>query len=223
MFTGLIERMGTVVTLEKEGGSGSLVLSAEGWDRPVHVGESIAVQGVCLTVTGINGNQLSFDVLGETFRCTNLGEKGPGQKVNLERALREGDPLGGHMVQGHVDGFGTVSEIKPVDRDHLVTIQAGPDILRYAVYKGSMAVDGISLTIAAVDEKGFTVHIIPHTWDITTFGCMAVGDAVNLEADPLAKYVEKALAHGRNVLPVRWDEVRVVGYDAALKKSSQAS
>ncbi len=222
MFTGLIERMGTVTTLEKEGGSGSLVLEAKGWDRPIHVGESIAVSGVCLTVTSIDGHHLSFDVLGETFRCTNLGTKGPGQQVNLERALREGDPLGGHMVQGHVDGLGTVAAIKPVDRDHLVTIHADPEILRYAVYKGSMAVDGISLTIAAVDEKGFTVHIIPHTWEITTFGGMAVGDAVNLEADPLAKYVEKALASGRALLPVRWDEVRTGGYATALQSPNHS-
>lgn len=216
MFTGLVERMGEIVALEKSGGSGALVLQAHGWDRPVTAGESIAVQGVCLTVTGCDGDRLSFDVLGETFRCTNLGAKGPGEPVNLERALREGDPLGGHMVQGHVDDIGRVAAIKPVDRDHLVTIRCSPDILRYVVYKGSIAVDGISLTIAAVDEASFTVHIIPHTWAITTFGRMQAGDAVNLEADPLAKYVAKALQDGADLLPVRWDEVRATGY-AALK------
>lgn len=216
MFTGLIQKLGTIQSLKKSGGSGALVIEADGWDRPLAVGESIAVQGVCLTVTDIDKNALTFDVLGETFRCTNLGEKGEGCPVNMERALRQGDPLGGHMVQGHVDGVGQVRDITPIDRDHRVEIHCAPEILKYVVFKGSIAVDGISLTIAAVDDKGFTVHIIPHTWEVTTFGRMAVGDAVNLEADPLAKYVEKALLNRSPLLPIDWAAVQQGGYDVAM-------
>lgn len=213
MFTGLIQKMGRIAALERMGGSGSLVIEADEWDRPIQLGESIAVQGVCLTVTQYSEGRLTFDVLGETFRCTNLGEKKVGQAINLERALRQGDPLGGHMVQGHVDERGTVAAITPVDRDHRVEIHCTPELLQHVVFKGSMAVDGISLTVAAVDEHGFTVHIIPHTWEVTTFGEMQVGDAVNLEADPLAKYVEKALQGNHPLLPVRWQEVQQGGYD----------
>lgn len=213
MFTGLIQNKGIIRALKKDGGSGSLIIEASGWDRPIQIGESIAVQGVCLTVTRIDTDRVTFDVLGETFRRTNLGAKGEGASLNLERALREGDPLGGHMVQGHVDGVGKVHEIQPVDRDHIVRVACDESILRYIVYKGSIAVDGISLTVAAVDDKSFSVHIIPHTWEVTTFGEMREGDAVNLEADPLAKYVEKALQSGQPVSPIRWDDVRRGGYE----------
>ena len=212
MFTGLIERTGEIVSLEKTGGSGSLVIAASGWDRPVQVGESIAVQGVCLTVTGMDGDRLSFDVLGETFRCTNLGEKEAGRPVNLERALREGDPLGGHMVQGHVDGTGTVAGIEAIDRDHRVRISCPASIRHHVVFKGSIAIDGISLTVADLTDEDFTVHIIPHTWAVTSFGRMQVGDTVNLEADPLAKYVEQALRARTPLLPVDWEAVRRGGY-----------
>lgn len=213
MFTGLIENKGTIRSRKMEGGSGALVLEARGWDRPIEIGESIAVQGVCLTVTEVEGDRLSFDVLGETFRCTNLGEKEEGSSLNLERALRNGDPLGGHMVQGHVDGVGEVREIRPVDRDHVVRVTCDASILRYLVYKGSIAVDGISLTVAALGDGTFSVHIIPHTWEATTFGDLREGDAVNLEADPLAKYVEKALQAGHAVTPIDWDIIRTAGYD----------
>lgn len=214
MFTGLIQKIGIIQSLEAAGGSGALVIEADGWDRPVTVGESIAVQGVCLTVTGVDGPALSFDVLGETFRCTNLGEKSAGQRINLERALRQGDPLGGHMVQGHVDQSGTVRAIEAIDRDHRVAIACDEAVLRYIVFKGSIAVDGISLTVAAVDDTGFTVHIIPHTWEVTSFYDLKEGHTVNLEVDPLAKYVEKALRTHAPLLPIDWDTVREQGYDA---------
>ncbi len=213
MFTGLIERKGQIESIAKEGGAGSLQIRAQGWDRPIQIGESIAVQGVCLTVTHQQEDLLFFDVLAETFRCTNLGSKQAGQPINLERALRQGDPLGGHMVQGHVDSTGQVRAITPVDRDFRVEIDCGSEIHKYIVYKGSIALDGISLTVAAVDDQGFAVHIIPHTWEVTTFSDLKVGDAVNLEADPLAKYVERALLSHRDVLPVDWESVRQGGYD----------
>ncbi len=221
MFTGLIQKKGVIRKLHKAGGAGSLQIEVEPWDRPVTVGESIAVQGVCLTVTRIEASLLSFDLLAETFRCTNFGEKEQGQSINLERALRQGDPLGGHMVQGHVDGLGRVQAITPVDRDYQVTIQCADEILKYIVYKGSIAVDGISLTVAAVDPSGFTVHIIPHTWAVTTFGEMRLGDTVNLEADPLAKYVEKALLHHRPVLPIDWESVQQGGYEVLSKDATK--
>ncbi len=214
MFTGLIQNKGVIQKLEKSGGSGSLIIESSGWDRPLAIGESIAIQGVCLTVTSIQGALTSFDVLGETFRCTNLGEKSVGQPVNMERALREGDPLGGHMVQGHVDGVGTVSRIVPIDRDYRVEVNCPSSILNYVVHKGSVAIDGISLTVADISASGFTVHIIPHTWDVTTFGDMREGDSLNLEADPLAKYVEKALLTRSSLLPLDWDAVRKAGYEA---------
>jgi riboflavin synthase len=213
MFTGLIERKGIIKVLTREGGSGSLRIATGDWDRAIEIGESMAVMGICLTVTDFQNGVLCFDVLGETFRCTNLGEKQVGQPVNLERALRQGDSLGGHMVQGHVDGLGSVAAILPIDADYRVQITCPPDILRYVVYKGSVAVDGISLTVAAVDETSFTVHIIPHTWSVTTFGKMKEGDTVNLEADPLAKYVEKALASGKTLLPIDWQAIQQSGYD----------
>lgn len=213
MFTGLIERKGQIESISKEGGAGALQIRAQGWDRPIQVGESIAVQGVCLTVTRQQEDVLFFDVLAETFRCTNLGTKEAGQPINLERALRQGDPLGGHMVQGHVDGTGQVRAITPVDRDFRVEINCDAELHKFIVYKGSIALDGISLTVAAVDENGFTVHIIPHTWEITTFSNLQVGDAVNLEADPLAKYVERALLAHQDVLPVDWQAVQQGGYD----------
>ena len=214
MFTGLIERKGEIESIRQEGGAGALRIRAAGWDRPIQVGESVAVQGVCLTVTQQEGDVLCFDVLAETFRCTNLGSKQAGDSVNLERALRQGDPLGGHMVQGHVDSTGVVDAIIPVDRDFRVVVHCGAEIHKYIVYKGSIALDGISLTVADVDEKGFTVHIIPHTWEITTFSNLQVGDPVNLEADPLAKYAEKALLTHQALLPVDWQSVQQGGYDA---------
>jgi riboflavin synthase len=221
MFTGLIQQKGAVRRLDRGAASGRIKIGDAAWDWPVQIGESIAVQGVCLTVTALEDDGFCFDVLDETFRRTNLGDKQAGDAVNLERALRQGDPLGGHMVQGHVDGTGRVAAIEPVDRDHRVRIACDAAILNYVVYKGSIAVDGISLTIADVDDESFTVHIIPHTWDVTTFSDLQVGTVVNVEADPLAKYVEKRLAAGGAVLPIDWAAVRAGGY-AVLESGHEA-
>ncbi len=188
-------------------------MEAGPWDRPIHLGESTAVQGVCLTVTRADGARLTFDLLGETFQRTNLGEKRVGDPVNLERALRQGDPLGGHMVQGHVDGCGEVRAVESVGRDIELTIGCGPSIMQYVVVKGSIALDGISLTVVRVDPDAFTVHIIPHTWEVTTCSALAVGSTVNLEVDPLAKYVEQALRLQKSLLPLDWEIIRHGGYE----------
>lgn len=148
------------------------------------VGDSIAVNGVCLTVVAAENGRLAFDVMEETVRRT----KGFGREVNLESALRAGDPLGGHYVQGHVDGVGSVRST-----GELVWFDADADVLRYVVEKGSITVDGVSLTVAEVDERGFAVALVQHTLEVTTLGELAPGDSVNLEVDVLAKYVERLL------------------------------
>jgi riboflavin synthase alpha subunit len=178
MFTGIVRASGRVVSF-----AGSrLVVEAE---LTAPVGDSIAVNGVCLTVVGCP--PLSFDVVPETLERTTLGRLRDGDGVNLEPAARVGDPLGGHIVQGHVDGVGSV---RAVD-DALTWFDAPSEILRYVVFKGSIAVDGVSLTVAAVDERGFAVALIPHTREVTTLGGLTAGSLVNLEADALAKYVER--------------------------------
>lgn len=148
------------------------------------IGDSVAVDGVCLTVTSNEDGRLAFDVVEETVERT----KPFGDEVNLEAALRAGDPLGGHYVQGHVDGVGTVRST-----GELLWIDADPNLLRYLVEKGSIAIDGVSLTVAAVDDRGFAVALIPHTLEVTTLGGLSPGDEVNLETDVLAKYVERLL------------------------------
>jgi len=183
VFTGIVREVGRVVEFD----GSRLVVEAT---TNAAGGDSVAVDGVCLTV--LDGSRLAFDVVPETLSRTTLGALRPGDGVNIEPALRAGDPLGGHHVQGHVDGIGRVrSTGEPV------WIDAPVDILRYCVEKGSITVDGVSLTIAAVDDAGFAVALIPHTLTATTLGELEAGDAVNLEADVLAKYVERLLESPR--------------------------
>jgi riboflavin synthase len=175
VFTGIVQERGRVASFE----DGRLVVET---GVSAAIGDSVAVDGVCLTVTANDTGYLAFDVMRETLERT----KPFGDEVNLEGALRAGDPLGGHYVQGHVDGVGTVRSAGDP-----VWIDADADLLRYVVEKGSIAVDGVSLTVAAVDERGFAVALIPHTLEVTTLGALAPGRQVNLEADVLAKYVER--------------------------------
>ena len=151
------------------------------------VGDSVAIDGVCLTVVDATDGRLAFDVVPETLACA----KRFGTEVNVEPALRAGEPLGGHYVQGHVDGIGRVRSLEPEGEGARVWIEAPPRVLRYCVEKGSIAVDGVSLTIAELDEAGFAVALVPHTLEQTTLGSLAPGDEVNLEVDMLAKYVER--------------------------------
>ena len=190
MFTGLVEQMGEV---RKAGARLSVAtpLTAE-----LERGDSIAVNGVCLTAVDIDDGTFEADVMEETLARSALGRLAAGDRVNLELALRVGDRLGGHFVQGHVDATGTVESIEDLAHSRRVRIAAPPDLLRYVVEKGSIAVDGVSLTVADVEGDGFTVSLIPETLERTNLGEAALGRSVNLEVDVLAKYVEKLVARG---------------------------
>jgi riboflavin synthase len=195
MFTGIVEESGIVHTVRATGGGMGLWVRARLGGRNVKPGDSVAVNGCCLTVEKIRpqagGKLLQFSVLEETRRRTNLQFAKTGARVNLERALRAGDPLGGHFVAGHIDDMGVITRWEQSGKDYVLEVGAPPDIMRYVVFKGSIAVDGISLTIASARRKGFTVAIIPHTRAVTALRERRVGDAVNLEADMLGKFVER--------------------------------
>ena len=196
MFTGIV-RLGRVGSIEMQGASGRITVTPDRpWEEPVGLGDSIAVNGACLTVAVLDGNSFGFDVLTETFDKTNLGEKSAGSVVNLERALAMGDTLGGHIVTGHVDGPGTVRKITPVDRDFKFEFECSKDMLMLMVYKGSISIDGISLTVAELLDDGFVVHIIPHTIAETDMSEFQPGTKVNLEADILGKHVQRILEFG---------------------------
>ena len=199
MFTGIVRELGTV-----EGFDGSrLVVAAHETTASAAIGDSVAVAGVCLTVVERDEGRLAFDVVPETLARTALRRLGPGSSVNLESSLRVGDPLGGHVVQGHVDAVGRVRSITPDGDGSRVWFDAPDTVVRYCIEKGSIAVDGVSLTLAAFDDEGFEVALIPHTLAETTLGELAPGVEVNLETDILAKYVERLVArperaeHGR--------------------------
>ncbi|WP_168581262.1 riboflavin synthase [Gephyromycinifex aptenodytis] len=198
MFTGIVEELGEVVDLEV--GSESAVIRIKGplvTSDTVH-GESVSVNGVCLTVVTCDGEVFSVDVMAETLNRSSLGELQVGSAVNLERAISLESRLGGHIVQGHVDGTGRIAARTPGQRWELVRICAPPELMRYVVLKGSITVDGVSLTVSAVHEDGFSVSLIPTTLDVTTLGTRAVGERVNLEVDVLAKYVERLLSFPRS-------------------------
>jgi riboflavin synthase len=195
MFTGLVEATAQVRSVEPDGDGVRLEVETPLAAELEH-GDSIAVNGVCLTAVDPDRERFRADVMAETLRRSSLGPLGAGDEVNVELALRAGDRLGGHMVQGHVDGTGTVESVTEEGFARVVRIAAGPEILRYVVEKGSIAVDGVSLTVAEVDDGGFSVSLIPETLERTTLGRAAVGRVVNLEVDVLAKYVEKLVKHG---------------------------
>jgi riboflavin synthase alpha subunit len=178
MFTGIVRERGRV--LRADGGPDGVALELEAPETAAlsAVGDSVSIAGACLTVTSVADGRLTFHAVPETLRRSSLGRLRPGADVNLEPALRAGEPFGGHYVQGHVDAVGTVRSL-------------APELLRYCVDKGSISVEGVSLTIAGLDEQGFAIALVPHTLEVTTLGALTPGDAVNLEADVLAKYVEK--------------------------------
>lgn len=196
MFTGIIEETGVVEELWMDGASGTLTIRAEQVLEKTKVGDSIAVNGVCLTVCRIAGNTFTADVMAETMRRTGFACLTRGSGVNLERAMAADGRFGGHIVSGHIDGTGTICQMQRESNAVWVTVAAPGDILRYIVEKGSIAIDGISLTVAYVDEECFKVSVIPHTGGQTTLLGKAAGDVVNLECDIIAKYVEKLTGAG---------------------------
>ncbi|HHY91418.1 MAG TPA: riboflavin synthase [Clostridiales bacterium] len=203
MFTGLVEEIGKVQSVVKGGKSAQITIEAQKVLSDVQIGDSICTNGVCLTVTGYTANTFTVDVMPETMRRSNLKDLKPGSPVNLERALRVGDRLGGHWVTGHIDGTGIIQSITPEDNAIWIRICASKDILKYIVQKGSIAVDGISLTVAGVDGQGFQVSIIPHTKEATTLSAKNPGDEVNLECDLIGKYVEKLMKFQESPDPQR--------------------
>lgn len=197
MFTGIVEEAGEVLEVRPTAEAIRLIVRVGQTGRGVKPGGSLAVNGCCLTAVQVrrSGRQtlVGFDLLQETWQRTNLQFAQPGTLVNLERPLRAGGELGGHFVTGHIDGVGRILRWERVGRDHVLDIGAPPEVMRYIVFKGSVAVDGISLTVAGVLRGGFRIWIIPHTFEVTNLRARTVGDAVNLEADLLGKYVEKFL------------------------------
>ena len=192
MFTGIVEARGELTAIEPVKTGARLVIRLP-FASELEIGESVAVNGACLTVTTLDleTGTAAFDLLAETLRVTNLGDLGVGDVVNLERALAVGDRLSGHFVQGHVDGVGEVLAWEAVGQDHQLVISLPPAFARYVIRKGSICVDGISLTVADLEDDRFTLWIIPHTAEVTNLGATAVGKRVNLEFDLIAKYLER--------------------------------
>ena len=198
MFTGIVEEAGIVERIRPTEKSVELTVRATSTGRSLKVGGSLAVNGCCLTAVKVSAGGKSrlvrFDLLQETWRLTNLQFTRPGSRVNLERPLRADGEFGGHFVTGHIDGLGKISRWERAGRDHVLDVVAPPEVMRYVIHKGSIAVDGISLTVAVVQKQGFRIWIIPHTFEVTALGERKVGDAVNLEADLLGKYAEKFIS-----------------------------
>jgi len=207
MFTGIIEEIGRIQQIERGARSSRLTISGDVIFSDLKLGDSVAVNGICLTASGISGKQFTADVMPETLERTALGALSPGSSVNLERAMAANGRFGGHIVSGHIDGVGRITQIQSDDNAVRVRIGAETAILRYVIQKGSIAIDGISLTIADLDAGGFTVSIIPHTAAETTLLSKRSGDLVNLENDLVGKYVE------RLILPQSTDSQSKITYE----------
>jgi riboflavin synthase len=198
MFTGLIEDTGRVASFLRRSEAGILVVETQLPTADIAVGDSVAVNGICLTVTATSQSTLTFDVSPESISRTTLGSLSSGSRVNLERALRLGDRLGGHIVSGHVDCEGRLIRSENRSGNHQLQFSLPQEYARYLVEKGSITIDGISLTVNAVSHDGFSVNIIPHTFAATTLGHLAIGDRVNIETDIIGKYVERLTAPWKN-------------------------
>ena len=193
MFTGIIEEMGTIQSIQRGEKSSILKIKGKKVLQGTRIGDSISTNGICLTVTKIGNDSFDADVMSESLKRTNIGELAPGSYVNLERALSLETRLGGHIVSGHIDGTGKIREMKREDNAVWITVETSPKVLRYIIEKGSIAIDGVSLTVVTVDEQSFKVSVIPHTGEETVLLHKQPGDAVNLECDMIGKYVEKLL------------------------------
>ena len=194
MFTGIVRELGTVTRADGGSDGLSLVIEAPVTAPTIEIGGSVAINGVCLTAESVAAGELRFHAVPETVSRTTLGRLAAGTPVNVEPALRAGEPLGGHLVQGHVDGVGAIRSVVAEGDGRRMTIDVPDELLRYCVEKGSITVEGVSLTVAALDETGLALALIPHTLEVTTLGALEPGDEVNLEVDVLAKYVERLLA-----------------------------
>lgn len=194
MFTGIVQDMGVIRAVEGRGGDVRLLIGVTRLDlTQLTLGDSVSVQGVCLTVTDRLDDRFAVDVSRETLAVTTLGSFAVGRTVNLEPALRAGEPLGGHLVSGHVDGVGRVREVSADARSRRLVIEAPRGLARYFARKGSVALDGVSLTVNAAADSSFETNLIPHTLTVTTLGALATGDAVNIEVDQVARYLERLL------------------------------
>jgi len=211
MFTGIIEEMGAVKTLRRTAGAARLTLSASKVLEGTALGDSICVNGVCLTVVDLGQHEFSADVAVETLKVTNLGDLTSGSRVNLERALQLSARIGGHLVSGHVDAVGRIREKREEGNGWRIFIDAPGTVLRYVIKKGSIAIDGISLTVADVDARGFAIAMIPHTAKLTTLGYKSTSDSVNLESDIIGKYVERLLP-GRTDAGVSLETLKKSGF-----------
>jgi len=214
MFTGLIQQIGTLAGKKTRGDGMSLVIRHEPWESPLVLGESVAVQGACLTVTTLHAGEFTCDVLAETLKKTTLGASSPGAKLNLERALRADERLGGHIVTGHIDGPGTVLAIEQKGADWIVEVACGDELLTGIVPKGSIAIDGVSLTVADLRTKSFTVHLIPHTWTHTSLHALKTGRQVNLETDIIGKYVQRYLSRMQGGKGVTMEKLLSSGFSS---------
>jgi len=212
MFTGLIQQIGALSRRETVAGGLRLVIAGAPWQMPLTLGESMAVNGACLTIAQIRGKNFAGDILQETLDRTTLGGKRPGAALNLERALRLGEALGGHMVSGHVDGIGAVSRRQANGRDWILRVTCETELLRGMVLKGSIAIDGVSLTITELDQHSFAVALIPFTCAHTALGAIKEGDTVNLETDLIGKHVRRTLETQQAPTPLTWERLRDAGF-----------
>ena len=226
MFTGLVAELGTVQRLARQGNSYHLTVGAKKVLKNLKIGDSVAVNGACLTVVRMDDSGFTADVMPETVRLTNIGSLQPGSKVNLERTLRLCDGLDGHIVSGHVEGLGTIYEQRPEGIAVVVTISTPPELLKYIIKKGSIAIDGISLTVTEVTDTSFSVSLIPHTAKETTLGLKKVGDSVNLETDITicregTPIPERAVLYGQVSPYVKGQLMEILEKDLGIAKENQ--
>ncbi len=215
MFTGIVETTGKVTRIDRLSESVRLSIAAGRVSEDVALGDSIAVNGVCLTVVSIDAPELVFDAVYETLRRTTLGSLGVGDVVNLERAMIANGRFGGHIVQGHVDGVGRIASMRPVGNAWQVHVDVDSNLMRYIVEKGSICIDGISLTVADAGRSSFSVSVIPHTWENTTLSARRAGDSLNIECDIIGKYVERLMGFSTStnaVPPVSMDLLVRTGF-----------
>lgn len=210
MFTGIVERTGKTAAIDELPGGRRLHVEAGPTYGRLATGASVSINGCCTTVVATDGRSFSVELMEITLQKTNLGDLRIESPVNLERPLALGSELGGHLVQGHVDGVGVVIEVTPLESSHLVRIRAPQELVKYVVGTGSIAIDGVSMTVAEIEREVLTVGVIPHTWDVTVFSTYRPGTRVNLEVDLIGKYIEK-------LLPERWRRVLEQPYEPAAK------